>query len=256
MFIMLYAFFDESGIHKGAKVLGVGGWIATEDEFSTLVSHWSTVLRRARVKVFHFVDFNHSIKEFAGWTPRLKGEFLKDLFDVLDRRDVMGVTGAILMDDFKETIKGSAGTVLHETYGPYWVCLQYCIEVISKRVTEEVVYVIDRQQEFDSPLASSFYTLKKERSDFSPKMMGITFRPKTEFLALQAADLLVGETVKSTHNRFYEPARPIRKSFLALLEMRKKLIGGYFDKSALANVLRAAMTPADPGRQFLGVIPK
>jgi hypothetical protein len=124
---MRYAFFDESGIHAGAKILTVGGWVATEDEFASLASHWNTTLRRVGVNAFHFVDFNHSIKQFAGWSPKWKEMFLRDLFDVLRRREVMGVTCGIVMDDLKNAIKDSSGTVLHEKYGPYWVCLQYCV---------------------------------------------------------------------------------------------------------------------------------
>ena len=241
---MLYAFFDESGIHEGAKILAVGGWVATQDEFETLASHWNTVLRRAGVKVFHFVDFNHSIREFEGWTPRWKEEFLKDMFDVLGRRQLMGVSGAIVMDDFKQVIAGGSGTVLHEKHGPYWVCLQYCVEAISKRVNDEVIYVLDRQQEFDSPLRESYLTLKEVRADYAPKMRGITFEPKTKFPQLQAADLLVGETAKSLQNRLYDRSRPIRKSFLALLEMREKLVGGYFDKTGIPDLLAKAQQSA------------
>lgn len=234
---MLYAFLDESGIHAGAKVLAVGGWMGTPDEFETLASHWNTTLRRARVKAFHFVDFNHSIKEFEGWKPKWKETFLRDLFDVLDRRELTGVSGAILMDDFKEVIKNSSGTVLHEEHGPYWVCLHHCIGVISKRVSAEVIYVVDRQQEFDSLLRESFENLRALRPDYALRMGGITFKPKTEFPQLQAADLLVGETAKSLQNRLYDPKRPVRKSFLALLEMRKKLVGGYYDRNSIQDML-------------------
>lgn len=234
---MLYAFFDESGIHAGAKILAVGRWVGTQDEFETLASHWNTALRRAGVKAFHFVDFNHGIKEFAGWTPRWKEAFLRDLFDVLDRRELTGVSSAILMDDFKEVIKNSSGTVLHEKHGPYWVCLNYCIGVISKRVHDEVVYVVDRQKDFDSSLRDSFENLRAIRPDYAPKMGGITFRPKADFPQLQAADLLVGETAKSLQNRLHDPKRPVRKSFLALLEMRKKLVGGYYDSNSIQDML-------------------
>ncbi len=148
------------------------------------------------------------------------------------------------MDDFKSIIGSSSGTVLHETHGPYWVCLQYCVEVVSKRVNDEVLYCLDRQQEFDSPLRDSFSSLKEARADYAPKMCGIIFKSKFDYPELQAADLLVGETAKSLHNRLYDPERPVRKSFIALLQMRKKLIGGYFDKTAIPRLLTLAQQPS------------
>jgi Protein of unknown function (DUF3800) len=241
---MLYGFFDESGIHAGAKILTVGGWIASEEEWEAFARQWRTTLKRAGVSAFHFVDFNHSTKEFEGWTPRWKEEVLRQLFSVIERRDLMGVSGAIVMDDFNSVVGSSSGTVLHEKHGPYWVSLQYCVEVISKRVNDEVLYCLDRQQEFDSPLRDSFHSLKVARTDYAPMMAGITFASKFDYPELQAADLLVGETAKSLHNRLYDPERPLRKSFIALLEMRKKLVGGYFDREGIRNLLAMAQQPS------------
>ena len=182
---MLYAFFDESGIHAGAKILTVGGWIASQEEWESFACQWRTTLKRAGVSAFHFVDFNHSVKEFKGWTPRWKEDVLRALFSVIERRDLMGVSGAIVMDDLKSIIGGSSGTILHKTYGPYWVCLQYCVEVISKRVNDEVLYCLDRNQEFDSPLRNSFASLKEARADYAPKISGIIFKSKFDYCGTQ-----------------------------------------------------------------------
>ena len=218
----------------------VGGWVATKTEWEAFTRQWRTTLKRVGIAAFHFVDYNRNIKEFKGWTHRWKEEVLRELFSVIERRELVGVSGAIVMEDFKSSVAGTSGTVLNERYGPYWLCLQYCVEVISKRVNEEVLYCLDRQQEFDAPLRNSFLSLKEARSDFAPKMYGITFKPKTEYPELQAADLLVGETAKSLQNRFYDSERPVRKSFLALLEMKKKLYGGYFDKTRIPRLLALA----------------
>jgi hypothetical protein len=104
--------------------------------------------------------------------------------------------------------------------GPPGICQKCrhgfrCDRARSKRVSEEVIYLLDRQEEFDSPLRETFYELKYSRLDFAPKMCGITSKSKTESLPLQASDLLVGETTESLQNRLYDPERSPRQSSLA-----------------------------------------
>jgi hypothetical protein len=74
----------------------------------------------------------------------------------------------------------------------------------------------------------------------------ISFQSKNDFVELQAADLLAYETAKSTHNRFFDPQRPIRKSMLALVRKKNRLVGGFVDKDCSKTILDWQSNPERP----------
>jgi hypothetical protein len=229
-------FFDESGIHESARILGVGGWVASAEEWDRFIARWEAALARNGAKIFHFADFDNSRGEFSGWSIFRKQNLIKDLFRVLNQRDLFGFCACIVMPEYKATAVGS-GTALEEKHSPFVICQQYCIEMISKRLNKNVFYIFDKQQEFDSPAIQNFRDTKTRFPEWSEKMSGIAFRSKIEFSPLQAADLLVYESAKSLHNWLYDSTRPIRKSMKALLKKRDRLVGGYFDRNGCEIIL-------------------
>jgi hypothetical protein len=231
-----YGFFDESGCHAAAKILTVGGWVATLSEWEKFERQWRLALKREGVSEFHFTDFDNNRGEYRGWSKERKEGFIKRIFKVLDSRDLKGFSGAIHIPDFKEVTQGS-GTQLEEKPSPYLICQQYCIEMISKTINQKVYYVFDQQLELDHPAVVNFYQTKNRFPEWGEKMAGISFQSKSDFVELQAADLLAYETAKSTHNRFFDPTRPVRKSMLALVRKRNRLVGGYIDKDCSRTIL-------------------
>lgn len=232
----LIAFLDESGIHANSRVLAVGGWVATPEEWNRLTKQWKNVLRDHRVQAFHFAACENGWGEFRGWSPSLKGRLITKAIGAINRRDLRGFCAAIVMPEYKETVAGS-GSSLEEKERPYLVCLQYCVEMISKRVPGNVRYILDRQEEFDSYAIRAFGDIKRSHPDWAEKMLDITYAPKTKAIPLQAADLLVYETAKSLNNRLYDPLRPVRKSMLALARKPERLTGGYFDAHGSKQLL-------------------
>jgi len=228
-------FFDESGIHESARILAVGGWVASAEEWERFTPRWKAALEGNGAKTFHFADFDNARGNFSDWSALQKQNLIKDLFRVLNQSDLFGFCGSIVMPEYKAVAAGS-GTALEERHSPFVICQQYCIEMICKRIDAKVFYIFDRQQEFDSPAIQNFWDTKKKLPEWSEKMDGIAFRSKNEFIPLQAADLLVYESAKSLHNWLYDPSRSVRKSMRALLKRRERLVGGYFDKDGCAIV--------------------
>lgn len=230
-------FFDESGIHDAAKVMALGGWVASIETWESFQDQWASVLKSAGASVFRFSDLDNNHGEFKGWSPWRKRNLMEDLFKILRRHDLQGVCAAIVMPEYKEVVSGS-GTVLEKRHSPYIICQEFCMEVICKQIPEKVLYIFEEQRDFRSFAVSNFWDTKDRFPEWSPKMSGIVFRPKKEFAGLQVADLLVYETAKSLHNRLYDPTRPVRKSMIALLKAKKdNLIGGYFDRDGAKILL-------------------
>lgn len=69
-FVMLKAFFDESGIHKDSPVCVVAGFVANTQNCGKLSWGWRELLARYQLKYFHAKEYaNHGgeFKERSGW---------------------------------------------------------------------------------------------------------------------------------------------------------------------------------------------
>jgi len=228
----LYGFFDESGTHEKAKVLAVGGWVASVQEWDDFDHYWQAALKKHGVTTFHFTDCDNSHGEFQGWSGPKKIALIKDLIRVMCHHDVHGFCAAITMPDYSSVVRGS-GSVLEKKHSPYVMCQSYLIEKICQQIDRPVLYVFEEQQEFQAHGASNFADIKSRFPERVSKMAGIKYLPKTKFSGLQAADFLVYETAKSHANRVYDPSRPARQSLLALLKCKKKNMHAVsFDETA------------------------
>jgi hypothetical protein len=232
----LIAYLDESGIHADSRILALGGWVGAAEEWERLSRQWRNVLSRYGVQAFHFASCENARGEFAGWSRGRKEQLVKEVIAAVNRRDLRGFCAAIVMPEYREVVTGSA-TSLEEKQRPYLVCLQYCVEMISKLAPRPVRYVLDRQEEFDSYAIATFERIKELHPDWAEKMGDISYVAKTDLAPLQAADLLAYETAKSLNNRLYDPGRPFRKSMLALASRPNRLQGGYFDRGSVVQML-------------------
>jgi hypothetical protein len=65
---MLWTYFDESGLHKKAPAvldwLVLGGAIATESEWESIIKEWDDALAHYEISVFHMADFEADEGEF------------------------------------------------------------------------------------------------------------------------------------------------------------------------------------------------
>jgi hypothetical protein len=229
-------FFDESGIHDDSNITVVGGWVVSVDEWSKFERHWKLLLKKEGLTAFHYADFDNSRREFEGWGKTRKEQVIQSIFKIIDSRDLRGFSGAIHMPEYKGVVSGS-GTRLEDRPSPYLICQQYCLEMVSKKIAEDVHYVFDRQDEFDKPAIDNFWSTKNDFPEWGKHMAGIAFESKEQFVPLQYADLLAYETFKRLNNKLFRPDLPTRKSMLALVRKHKSLIGGFIDKDLIRNIL-------------------
>jgi hypothetical protein len=228
----LYGFFDESGTHDGARVLALGGWVGTEEDWEDFQTHWDAALAKHGVSAFHFSKCENGRGEFEGWSSSKKARLTEDLIRVICRHNIQGFCGAIPMGYYKGIVQGS-GSILEEKHSPYVLLESYLIEIICKKVHSPVHYVFEEQREFRKFAISNSWDIREKFPGRDKKMAAIVYRPKAKYAGLQAADLLVYESAKSLGNRLYEPSRPARQSMLALVRCKgKDMEGGWFDEAA------------------------
>ncbi len=228
---MIYAYLDESGSHDKSKIFALAGYYGELEEWETFGRHWKCALEQAGLKgvPFHAADFEGGYDIFKDWSVARKIDLMEKLINVIDRRDLHGVAGAIVMREYKEAVTGES-EFLEEKWAPYIVCQQLCYQKILKKTATDVAFVHDRQEEYDYPAQQWFFEYKDAHPEHADRMKSVTFSSKKDYLPLQAADLLAYETAKGLHNRLYDSERPHRKSMLALAR-KKRLDGGFFDKN-------------------------
>jgi Protein of unknown function (DUF3800) len=99
---MLWAYFDESGLHypqtgpkKGSiEWLVLGGGMTTVENWGLLSTEWKEALHVSGVKVFHMTDLEKRKGEFEGWGDEDHDVFLNRLLDIQARYvpEIFGVT--------------------------------------------------------------------------------------------------------------------------------------------------------------------
>jgi hypothetical protein len=90
---MIEAYFDESGIHKGAKVCVIAGYFGYSAQWRALEKKWRKVLK----------DFNFPLKDFHATDlidRRNDRSMLEKLAEAIARSEVYPVSSGIIVDDF------------------------------------------------------------------------------------------------------------------------------------------------------------
>lgn len=237
---MIAAYLDESGSHADSKIFALAGYYGDTQEWGIFSRQWKVALDRAGLNdnPFHMADFESCHGIFEGWSSSRKVALIEDLVGVIDRRELRGVGAAIVMEDYKEVVAG-ASEFLENKWAPYVVCQQLCYQIILKHTNADIIFIHDRQDEYDYPARSWFLDYKDGHPEVADRMKGITFSSKSDFRPLQAADILAYETAKGLHNVLYDPNRPHRRSMLALAR-RRRLDGRFFDRNGSEYLVNLA----------------
>jgi type II secretory pathway component PulF len=94
---MLYFFLDDGGTDARSPVITMAGYVA-------LGHHWAIFDKRAKklyaryVTQLHASDFHGTKGEFAGWSGDKKMEFVRELFTLVRKGCVLGVSVSVVKD--------------------------------------------------------------------------------------------------------------------------------------------------------------
>jgi len=107
VFAMLWAYFDESGLHASQqsggdlRKLTVGGCIADAEAWNQLSVDWSAALSAWELPVFHMAAFENCVAPYDKWTPDERKERLNILLEMIGRTKAYcyGVTNIVRRGD-------------------------------------------------------------------------------------------------------------------------------------------------------------
>jgi hypothetical protein len=130
---LLKTFMDESGIHEGAPVVAVAGYISRPKHWRAWTKDWNKA--KKPIKVFHSTDCAHCRGEFDGWDKPRRDAFAANLLPVLPAHELAGIVIGIDMHVFQKELQHHPE--LKRMVGePYGACFQWAVSIIMDVASE------------------------------------------------------------------------------------------------------------------------
>jgi hypothetical protein len=211
LMLMLQAYFDESA---DRFAYGIGGCVATLENWEKFVPEWLAVIRAFHVRGFHMKSVAHFRDEYVGWKEDRRQAFLNDLLPILDKYATTLVSAAMSSEAFRGLTDEERAGFLNE---PYYPCFQECVrgaalEAWGEPPDEKVQIYFARHPSFTG-MAGKLYDAMLETSDVRDRLGGISFQSPYELIPLQAADFVAYEWRKKVsdalrgHERLRHPLK-------------------------------------------------
>jgi hypothetical protein len=244
-FVMMEAYFDESGIHDGAKVCVVAGYYGTQIAWRKFEGQWNKVLldypeikgEGFHAKRFFGRDDKHErLDGYVGWSDDKANKFLERLIQCTLRNRIFPIGYAIVVDDFLalplESRQWFTGAKFSkpdgklETSGcpskPYYLPFQFCaLKSAQLSNAEKVHYFVGIDRTFQGYAAELYkFLMIDDRIDLAMReRLGGTLLnpPAKETPGLQAADLLANRIYRAALAKLADPNSPDSKLLLKLL---------------------------------------
>lgn len=124
---MLYFFLDDSGTDERSPIITMAGYVA-------LAQHWAIFDKRAKklyarynITQLHATDYHGTKGEFTGWSRETKMRFVSELFELVRKSCVLGVSVSVLKEGYK-----AAGLRegLNKNISGYGMCFNIIVEYI------------------------------------------------------------------------------------------------------------------------------
>lgn len=195
VFLMLFAYIDDSGTDRQGPAVTLAGWAASEEKWRAFSDAWQAVLDMdapTKLAYFKMSEANSLKFEFKGWTEEQRNERVARLLTVIQEHVLYGMYGLIYWDDFREVQKLYPQLFIHE----YSLLFSSVIAEGAYRAQslgEKIEFIFDEQGTIGDNSAEAFDLARRFIIDkqFSDVMCGKPIhRCDKEVLPLQAADLL------------------------------------------------------------------
>ena len=216
--IFLQFYLDESGVHDGSPYVVVSGFMSSQAQWLEFEGKWRKLLDRWGLDFFHMSDFEGYYGPYSEWTAEQHRDRLNQLLDTIAAH-VHGYVGFGLS---KADYERSLSPQFREKLTPYHVLALNCFHFWDNLI--DMMHSRYKQLEADDPTYLEGYETLREfpaaviyeeigkgagalrdtyqRLVASPTIRGelhvaaLSYQPKKEFGALQAADILAYELWK------------------------------------------------------------
>jgi hypothetical protein len=248
--LVLRAYFDESGIHEGARICALGGYMASEERWRAFESEWNAIMNRYGVLRFHATDCNNARGEYEGWPREKIVAFMTEVVDALVHKpgqslEMIGIGSAAVIEHYEAHVPESLKAGIED---PYYLCMEHCVQTAVARMRqfwpagERVVIMFDRQEVFKGRARKRFehYTKSRRYGPYVADMDYVDSSAEHPFAPLGPADLIAHEVARDVHRKFYDATRPRRRAF-ARLWSEGSVSAHFWDKDSFEELTKMTM---------------
>jgi hypothetical protein len=235
---MLQAYFDESGIHDGAKVCVVGGFYGHQRAWRKFEQQWSLILTdypELENRGFHAKEFfgrkeRKRVGAYENWTDDRAGKFLERLVQAIMRNDITPIVFGVFVKDFLEMplvsrqwLTGarfrkldrkciSSGCPSRSYYLPFQFCVLGSARLSGANAVDKIHFFAGLDKNFYKYATELYkFLLEDERLDESLRSLlgGIEYPLSKDTPGIQAADLLVNRLYRYALARLEDENKPV-----------------------------------------------
>jgi hypothetical protein len=214
---ILQGYFDESEREGG--IFCVAGYLFTPRQAKKFIKDWSQLFR-AYPGGLHMRDLTKPRRSFEGITRVEQQRLIVEAVRIVKRR----VSAAVAVSCNVKEVESISPKWIKGMGHAYPLCCHLCMTAAGKFLRESgsqerVTYVFEsgHAREGEARTFMRHVVLNPDVKE-SYRHSGDAFLPKSDAVALQAADLLAWEWAKFRDESLEQGIRPIRKSLLALFQ--------------------------------------
>ena len=222
--MMMEGYFDESGIHDGAKVCVVAGYYASHASWRRFENQWNKVLgdypeiaKGFHAKVFFGRDASQRVGEYKGWSDERATKFLERLIQTIIRNRIFPIGYGVIVKDFDSLPLQSrlwlTGAKFDKTSGmvieggcpskSYYVPFQFCVLKAAQKsnaTIEDKFHCFAGIDKTLSGYAGEFWKMLRMDDrlplDLRDRLGTIAYPLSKDTPGIQAADLLTNRLYK------------------------------------------------------------
>jgi len=195
LFVILTAYIDEAGTHKGSPLTAMGGYVARLGQWQHFDREWRRMLQRHSLTHVHVIDVLNGRNEFRGWTQDRALKLWREVEKITSKYTLFGSATFVSDKDYRDLYAADwpKKIPLDTRYG---LCFRLITILVFKKVYEnEKRHDLSLNMVLESGASNAgdavriFNLFKTHAPPHLAGMVGkITFGGKKEFPGLQAAD--------------------------------------------------------------------
>jgi Protein of unknown function (DUF3800) len=196
-FVILTAYYDESGTHGGSPVTVLAGFVGSSDEWVHFEREWSKVLRKHKITHVRAKHLFHRQKQHKGWRDDRVNELWADCLYVLQENKQIFASKTILKEEDYRLFYVSDGPAKRERLDTqYALCFRSFMHFLpsahySAYATGAINFVLEAGHRNAGDAVRVFNEIKEDKKFPGRDAIGfLTFGKKQDSCALQAADML------------------------------------------------------------------
>ena len=239
--IAITAYLDDSGTHDPSAVIVVAGFLGSDDEWLKFDPKWLHRLAKDGVRRFHMTDCVNGTKDFAHLPESRRDLLIDDLCSIIGARDVLGISAAMLREDWGSVVVAEFPDVLDVLDSPYYALSSSCIQqavryTADKYDGKENLAIIYDCRPQNSAKQLALPGLYEAHAYWGQSIMAITPGLSERFAPLQSADLFANELYRNHVERLRNPASFKVHPRLVTLSQNAPLAGDLMSRNALRRL--------------------